>query len=159
MVICAVIGLLLLAIIAWLAVSGLKIRELSMAPKVACARCGHFLDEGQLRCPECGTQWDNAWLARLQSGRGRSGPFRIALAAILLLLVLVGILAAVLPLLNYVNKAQPMVQPVDTKGLPSLKDAPQRTACASIRPIDQAQSHATHTHRGQWRVQGVDPLA
>lgn len=157
--ICGVIGLLLLAIIAWLAVSGLKIRDLSKAPKIACARCGHFLIEGQLCCPECGTQWDTAWLARLQQGRGRSGTFRIILAAILLLLVLVGILAAVIPLLNRVNKAQPKVQPVDTKGLPAAKDAPQHTACANTQPNDQAQSHAAHRHRGQWRVQGVDRLA
>ncbi len=97
---CAVIGILSLAIVAWLAVSGLRMRDLARSPAIACGRCGHFLADAQQRCPECGTIWDEAWLARLTNARRRSGAFRIALASALLLLIAAGIVAAAIPLIN-----------------------------------------------------------
>ncbi len=103
---CPVIGLLLLAIVAWLTISGLKIRELSKAPAIACGRCGHFLDQGQLRCPECGTLWDIAWLARLSKARKRSGTTRLVIAAVLALLIVTGVVLSVWDLVSYVNAAK-----------------------------------------------------
>ncbi|MSQ90155.1 MAG: hypothetical protein EXS01_02010 [Phycisphaerales bacterium] len=103
--VCPIIGLILLAIVAWLAVSGLQIRALSRAPKVACGRCGHFLAAGQLRCPECGTIWDVAWLARLDTARTRSATIRLTLAAILMLLIVVGLVLAILPLISDVKSS------------------------------------------------------
>ncbi len=153
------IGLLLLAIIAWLAVSGLKIRDLSKAPMIACARCGHFLSKEQSRCPECGTQWDSAWLERVTKARTRSGTFRIVLAAILLLLVVAGIVLTLLPLVDYINKSKQKAQRDDTRGPPDAMDALRQTASANIPPSDQARSHAAHTHLDQWRARGVAPLA
>lgn len=103
--ICAVIGILLLAIVAWLAVSGLRMRDLARAPAIACGRCGHFLAPDQRSCPECGTAWDDVWLARLTAARRRSGTYRLALASAVLLLIAVGIVAAVLPLITYLDRA------------------------------------------------------
>ncbi|MSR69031.1 MAG: hypothetical protein EXS17_01595 [Phycisphaerales bacterium] len=94
--ICPVISLILLAIVAWLTVSGLKIRELARAPAIACGRCGHFLAEGQLRCPECGTQWDVSWLERLKNARTRSGTFRLVLAAVLMAVIALAFVLALL---------------------------------------------------------------
>jgi len=86
--ICAVIGILILAIIAWLMVSGLKIRDLAKAPAIACGRCGHMLADGQMRCPECATVWTDEWLARLKLARLRSWKIRVGIAIALLALVL-----------------------------------------------------------------------
>lgn len=97
--ICGVIGVLILAIIAWLMVSGLKIRDLAKAPAIACGRCGHMLADGQMRCPECGTEWTNEWLDRLKLARSRSWKIRVAIAIALLILmlalVILGLVAAI----------------------------------------------------------------
>ena len=101
--ICPVIGLLILAIVAWLAVSGMKIRELAKAPAVACGRCGHFLAAEQLQCPECGTLWTEEWIEKLKRARKRSWRMRLAIAGILLAVNLVAVGLAIADLANYVN--------------------------------------------------------
>ncbi|MSR44433.1 MAG: hypothetical protein EXS15_03620 [Phycisphaerales bacterium] len=138
--VCPVIGLLLLAIVAWLVVSGLKIRDLARAPAIACGHCGHFLLAGQLRCPECGTLWDMQWLQQLTNARQRSGTIRLTLAGVLVLLLAAAVIAAVVPLWNYGQKqnqpaqtAKPN-QPITLDGpLESPPDTPRGTQADTSR--------------------------
>ncbi len=96
----------MLAIIAWLTVSGLKIRELAKAPAVACGRCGHFLVAEQLQCPECGTLWTQEWIERLKRARNRSWGIRLSIAGVLLAVILIAVALAISDLVNYANKAK-----------------------------------------------------
>ena len=104
--ICPVIGLLLLAIVAWLTVSGLKIRELAKAPAVACGRCGHFLAAEQLQCPECATLWTQEWIEKLKQARSRSWGIRLSIAGVLLAVILVAVGLAIADLANYVKNSK-----------------------------------------------------
>jgi predicted RNA-binding Zn-ribbon protein involved in translation (DUF1610 family) len=89
---CAVIGLLLLlAVIGWLMVSGLRLRQLAQGPWIVCASCGHALVHGQSRCPECGQQWDAQAVERLRAARSRGGTMRLWVSAVLLGLVLAAV--------------------------------------------------------------------
>lgn len=89
MSICAVIGVLLLAVIGWLMVSGLRLKQLAQGPWIVCAKCGHAMTHGQSRCPECGQAWDAAAIDRLRAARSRGATARIWISALLLGLVLV----------------------------------------------------------------------
>ena len=104
--ICPIIGLLLLAIVGWLTVSGLKIRELSRAPAIACGRCGHFLSAGQLQCPECGTTWTVDWLSRLSLARARSWRLRLVIASILGALLLGAVLISLSAFMHEMRQAK-----------------------------------------------------
>jgi hypothetical protein len=95
MSICAVIGLLLLAVIGWLMVSGMRLKQLASGPWIVCARCGHALTQGQSRCPECGQQWDAEAVERLRAARSRGATTRIVISWILLGLVLCAVGLAV----------------------------------------------------------------
>lgn len=95
MSICSVIGVLLLAVIGWLAVGGLRLRDLARGPWIVCAGCGHMLLEGQVTCPECGRAWDAQAVAQLRRARARSGTVRLVIAGILGALLL-GVVALIL---------------------------------------------------------------
>lgn len=88
MSICAVVGLLLLAVIGWLLVSGLRLKQLQRGPWIVCAKCGHTLTHGQSRCPECGQVWDAAAVERLHAARSRGANVRLWVSGILIGLVL-----------------------------------------------------------------------
>ena len=118
--ICPVIGLLMLAIVSWLVVSGLKMRELAKAPAFACGRCGHFLSTGQLQCPECGTIWTNEWIEKLEQARKKAWGVRLSIAGVLLTVILVAVGLAIADLVMYANKAKSNPnQPISPTSSPS----------------------------------------
>ncbi len=127
---CAVIGILPLAIIAWLIISGLKIRDLSNAPAIACGRCGHFLASGQLRCPECGTDWTVGTVERLTRARSRAWRLRLVIAAVLLLAVIGGIVAI---LVNSQDQSDAAGEPPTQ---PATRPATQPTTTSEPTPAD-----------------------
>ncbi|MSR29093.1 MAG: hypothetical protein EXS03_05905, partial [Phycisphaerales bacterium] len=77
---CPIIGLALIAVAAWLAVSGLKLRALARDPLPACSHCGHLIEGSRLLCTECGTQWTQEHLSRLALARRNSGTKRLVIA-------------------------------------------------------------------------------
>jgi len=91
MSICAVVGLLLLAVIGWLMVSGLRLKQLARGPWIVCAKCGHSMTHGQSRCPECGQTWDAAAVERLRAARSRGASTRVWVSGVLLGLVLIAV--------------------------------------------------------------------
>ncbi len=99
--ICPIIGLLLIAVAAWLFVSGMKLRALATNPFPACSKCGHLLHGGTLRCNECGSQWSQEHIDRLQVARQRSWKTRLTISAVLVIVIISFAIAALLPLFAY----------------------------------------------------------
>ena len=104
--ICPLIGLILIAIAAWLFVSGMKLRALAKNPLPACSNCGHLLHGDALRCNECGSQWTRDHLALLHAARQRSWKIRLGIALALAAVFFLAVIAVVVPLIGYVNRAK-----------------------------------------------------